>query len=74
MAFLRQAVTKKGITTAEIGTRLGIDRSAVKRRLAGGDPLTLDDLVLLTRVLELTPAQLGLAEPVEPVSPPVDAP
>ena len=60
LAFLRDTVRKKGLNTAELATRTGLDRSKLKQRLAGQDDLTVDDLIALSKALELTPAELGL--------------
>lgn len=67
LAFLRDAVKKKGLNTAELAVRSGIERAKLKHRLAGSEDLTVDDLIALSKALELTPAELGLAG-VEPVA------
>ena len=61
LSFLRDAVRKKGLNTAELALRTGLDRGKLKQRLAGQDDLTVDDLIALSKALELTPAELGLA-------------
>jgi transcriptional regulator with XRE-family HTH domain len=61
LAFLRDAVRKKGLNTAQLATRTGIDRTRLKHRLAGDEDLTVDDLIALSKALEITPAELGLA-------------
>ncbi|MDP2314986.1 MAG: helix-turn-helix transcriptional regulator [Pseudomonadota bacterium] len=73
LAFLRDAVRKKGLNTAELATRTGIERSKLKQRLAGVDDLTVDDLIALSKALELTPAELGLAG-VEGADVPIEVP
>lgn len=72
LAFLRDAIRKKGLNTAELAARTGIDRARLKHRLSGADDLTVDDLIALSKALELTPAELGLAG-VEGADTPMDA-
>ncbi len=61
LAFLRDTIRKKGLNTAELAGRLGMDRSKLKQRLAGTEDLTVDELIGLSKALELTPAEMGLA-------------
>ena len=60
LAFLRDAMRRKGLTTSALATRIERDRGELKRSLAGVDPLTVDDLVRISQELALTPAELGL--------------
>lgn len=59
LVFLREFIRRKGLNTAEVALRLGIDRSALRRRLSGEEPLTVDDLILLSRMLELRPEDMA---------------
>lgn len=63
LVFLRDAIRRKGLSTADLAERLGRERGEIKRALAGTDPLTVDDLVLLSQALQLTPAELGIGPP-----------
>lgn len=63
LVFLREAIRRKGLSTAELAERVGRTRSEVKRALSGAEALTVDDLVLLSQALQLTPAELGLVGP-----------
>ena len=67
LVFLRDAIRKKGLTTAQLAETLKVDRATLKHRLSGSEPLTVDDFVLLTQALELTPEQLGLPASAETV-------
>lgn len=58
LAFLRDAVRRKALTTQALSEKTGLDRSVLKRRLAGTEAMTLDDLVLLSQALELTMDEL----------------
>ncbi len=73
LAFLRDAVRKKGLNTAELAARTGIDRAQLKHRLAGNEDLTVDNLIALSKALELTPAELGLSG-VEGADAPMELP
>ncbi len=59
--FLRDTIRRKGYSTAELAETCGIERGALKRRLGGAEPLTVDELVLISNALELTPAEVGIA-------------
>lgn len=63
LVFLRDAIRRKGLSTADLAERVGKGRAEIKRALAGTDPLLVDDLVLMSQALQLTPAELGLAPP-----------
>lgn len=63
--FLRDTIRRKGYSTAELAETCGIERGALKRRLGGAEPLTVDDLVLISNALELTPAEVGIGGAVE---------
>lgn len=59
LVFLREFIRRKGLNTAEVALRLGIDRPSLRRRLAGEEPLTVDDLILLSRMLEIRPEDMA---------------
>lgn len=61
LAFLRDAIKRKGLNTADLAARVGMDRAKLKHRLAGNEDLTVDELIGLSKALELTPAEMGLA-------------
>lgn len=60
LTFLREAIRRKGLSTVALAEKLGRNRSELKRALSGVEPMTLDDLVMLSQALELTPAELGM--------------
>ena len=74
LAFLRDAVRRKGLNTADLANRLGIDRIKLKHRLAGQEDLTVDELISLSKALELTAAEMGLAGAEAEIEPPPPAP
>jgi transcriptional regulator with XRE-family HTH domain len=68
--FLRDTIRRKGYSTAELAEKCGLERGALKRRLGGAEPLTVDDLVLISNALDLTPAEVGVAgAAIDEVSP-----
>lgn len=69
LALLRDVVRQKGFTTASLAERLRVDRARLKHQLSGAEPLTVDDFILLSQALELTPEQLGLPSPSSPTAP-----
>lgn len=53
---LRLVAHNKRTTQREIADALGVPQSAVSRRLNGQTALTVDDLIVLARLLDLDPA------------------
>lgn len=73
LAFLRETIRKKKLNTADLAQRSGIERARLKRRLSGEEDLTVDDLLALYKVLELTPADLGVPSGQAPIDEPVES-
>lgn len=61
LSFLRDAVRRRALTTQALSEKTGLDRSVLKRRLAGTEAMTVDDLVLLSNALDLGPDELALS-------------
>lgn len=61
LALLRQALARRGWNSAALATRAGLDRARVRKLLGGAEALTVDELMVLSKALELSPAELGLA-------------
>lgn len=61
LAFLRDTLRRRQLTTAALAARTGLDRAALKHKLAGQADLSIDEFILLSQALELSPEQLGLA-------------
>ncbi len=74
LAFLREAIRRKGLNTADLANRLSMDRIKLKHRLSGQEELTVDELISLSKALELTAAEMGLAGADTEVEPPPPAP
>ena len=69
LKMLRDWIKKKGLNTAAAATAMGIDRSRARRVLSGADAMTVDELLALGGLLELSPDDLalpGLAEVEDP--------
>lgn len=58
LALIRKIAREKGLNTAALARAASIERARLKHVLAGTEPLTVDELVGLSRVLELGPADL----------------
>ena len=73
LLILRDFIRRRGLNTAEVALKLGIDRSALRRRLAGEEPLTVDDLMILGKLLDIQPEELAgipvAAEPIPTIGP-----
>jgi len=61
LKLLRDALQKRGGSTAELAARLGMDRAELKRRLSGTEDLTIDQFLRLAEALELQKDVAGLA-------------
>lgn len=71
LALIRKVAKDKGLNTAALARAAGVERAHLKHVLAGSEPLTVDELVSLARVLELGPAELqGVPLEEEEAAPP----
>lgn len=71
--MLRTWVRKRGLTTAQLAERTGLERSRVKQVLSGSASMDVDEFLLLTQALDVGPEELGLAgmaSPAGDVAPP----
>ncbi|MFT5684582.1 MAG: hypothetical protein ACI8RZ_005523 [Myxococcota bacterium] len=66
LKLILDAARKKGWNTATLANAAGLERSRLKVVLSGREPLTVDELILLSNAMELAPADLvGLEVPEE---------
>lgn len=77
LQLLRDTAKKKGLNTAALAAVAGIERARLKHVLAGSEALTVDELIGLSKALELdaaavTGAPVDEAEP-EPAEEPAPA-
>ena len=63
LAFLRETITRRGLNTAALAERAKIDRLALKKRLAGQEDLTVDELIRIAGVLEIDPQAMSVPDP-----------
>jgi transcriptional regulator with XRE-family HTH domain len=56
---LRHLVDARGLNVAGVAARAGLERERVRRVLSGAEPLTVDELILLSQALDLGPEDLG---------------
>ncbi len=66
--MLRTWVRKRGLTTAQLAERTGIERARVKQVLAGAVAMDVDEFLLLTQALDVGPEELGMAGVAAPVA------
>ncbi|MCA9572245.1 MAG: helix-turn-helix transcriptional regulator, partial [Myxococcales bacterium] len=59
LAWLRTMLKDRGLNTAHVAEKSGIERSRIKRILGGSDPMTVDELMQLSDALDLDPSDLA---------------
>ncbi len=70
--LLREMARKQGLNTAALAAKAEISRACLKHVLAGTEPLTVDELIVLSQALEISPGDMaGL--PAELTGPGEDA-
>ena len=60
LSWLRERLDERGLKTASLAARMGAPRSHVRRVLSGGEDLTVEELLRIIDILELSPEELGL--------------
>jgi len=63
LAMLRKVAGEKKLNTAALARAAEVPRSRMKHILAGSEPMTVDEFIQLSQVLELDPT--GMAESLE---------
>lgn len=75
LEWLRDLLKQRGMNSAQLAERAGLPRQRVRRILSGSEPMLVDELLAISQVLEVQPADLGLAggpaeeEPERPPEP-----
>lgn len=59
LLILREFIRRKGLNTAELALKLGLDRATLRQRLSGEEPLTVDDLIQLGKLLDIKPEEMA---------------
>ena len=62
LAILRETIKKRGLSTAELALRTGLDRGELKKRLAGQGDLTVDEFLLVADALGLAQDAAALSK------------
>jgi transcriptional regulator with XRE-family HTH domain len=85
LRWLRKLIQDRKLNAAALAEKAGVARARIRKVLAGTEPMTVDELLQLTSVLDLSPTDLGMgpnltmppseddAPPVEPVLDPREA-
>ncbi|TNE84576.1 MAG: hypothetical protein EP330_29250 [Deltaproteobacteria bacterium] len=68
LEWLRKTVADRGLAVGSLAASSGIERKRLRRILGGSEDMTVDELLAVTEALELTPAELGMAD-LEPAAP-----
>lgn len=61
LTWLRTQLKEKGLNTGAVAAKTGLERQRVRKVLGGSEPMLVDELLKLTELLELSPAELGAA-------------
>ena len=65
LKLIRKLMAGRGWNTASLADASGIDRSRLRKVLAGAESMTVDELLLVGQALEISPEDLGLPAPSE---------
>lgn len=60
LAWLRRLIETKKSSAADLAAKTGLERGHLRKILQGAEPMTLDELLLLSQVLEIRPSDFGL--------------
>jgi transcriptional regulator with XRE-family HTH domain len=63
LQLLRELAQKKGMNTAALARAADMDRNRLKSVLSGAEALLVDELIGLSKALEIGPAEMGLQVP-----------
>ena len=74
LTWLRKHLADRGWNTARLAQAAGIERARARKILAGTEPMWVDELLGITRALELSPHDLEGVDLPDPSSSPATAP
>lgn len=60
--WIRNHIKAKGLNTAALAEKAGLPRGRTRKILGGSEPMELDEFLLLSQALDITPQDLGLGE------------
>lgn len=65
LRWLRQILKERSLSTPALAQQAGLERGRLRDLLAGQQPMTVDELLQISKVLSLSPADFGLAGEVD---------
>lgn len=68
LRWLRKLLQERKLTAAGLAEGAGIERQRVRHLLSGGEAMTVDELLQITKALDLSPTDFGLAADLPPGS------
>lgn len=72
LRWLRQLLQQRKLSAPALAQQSGLDRGRVRQILAGADPMTVDELLQISKALSLSPQDLGLVGNDDPMPAVVD--
>jgi transcriptional regulator with XRE-family HTH domain len=63
LKWLRSLIESRGLNTAALAEKSKIPRQRLRRILAGGDAMLVDELMQVSNALQISPADMGLHGP-----------
>jgi transcriptional regulator with XRE-family HTH domain len=73
LKWLRSLIQERGMNSAQVAEKCGLERQRVRRILKGSEPMLLDEMMRISDALEIQPTDMGLAADLEVPEPPADA-
>ena len=65
LAWLRDLIASRKLNTAAVANRAKLPRARVRKLLTGKVPMTVDELLMISQALDLSPSDMGVAMPSE---------
>jgi transcriptional regulator with XRE-family HTH domain len=74
LRWLRKTLQERRMSAPALAEKAGLDRARLRHVLAGAESMTVDELLAISRVLDLSPADFGALPDEEPMPAVVDEP
>lgn len=68
LTWLRKIMADRKVNTAALAERVGIPRARMRKLLSGAEPMLVDDLLLVSQALDISPADMGVPDLDEPAA------
>ena len=62
LLWLRDLIQTRGLNTAELARRAGLERSRLRRVLSGSESMLVEELMQVSSALELSPTDMGMPQ------------